>query len=87
MQDLSRRTALALPLVAAPLLNAQAQDWKPTQQVRLLIAAAPGGTTDIMARLLSPRLQSRWGRDEQGAQRAAPRRADDARDDAGAGEL
>ncbi|TCH96201.1 tripartite tricarboxylate transporter substrate binding protein [Roseococcus sp. SYP-B2431] len=61
MPNLSRRAALALPLSATPLLTAGAQEWKPTQQVRLLVAAAPGGTTDIMARLLSPRLQARWG--------------------------
>ncbi|WP_421993765.1 Bug family tripartite tricarboxylate transporter substrate binding protein [Roseococcus sp.] len=61
MQDTTRRAALALPLAAAPLLTARAQDWKPAQPVRMLVAAAPGGTTDIMARLLAPRLQSRWG--------------------------
>lgn len=61
MQDMTRRAALALPFAAAPLLAARAEDWKPTQPVRLLVASAPGGTTDIMARLLAPRLQARWG--------------------------
>ncbi|MDB5411680.1 MAG: C4-dicarboxylate transporter [Rubritepida sp.] len=61
MRSMSRRAALALPLGAALPLVARADDWKPNQPVRLLVASAPGGTTDIMARLLSPRLQSRWG--------------------------
>lgn len=60
MQDLSRRATLALPLATLPL-TARGEEWKPSQPVRMLVAAAPGGTTDIMARLLSPRLQARWG--------------------------
>jgi len=61
MRRITRRAGLALPFGAWPLLAARAEDWKPSQPMRILVAAAPGGTTDIMARLLSPRLQERWG--------------------------
>ena len=61
MTMLSRRAAL----LAAPALllarTASAQSWKPTQQVRIIVPAAPGGTTDIMGRLCAQHLQARWG--------------------------
>ncbi len=64
MTGLSRRATLALPLAAVPLLNrpglAQA-GWRPTQQMRIIVPAAPGGTADISARLLAPWLQSHFG--------------------------
>jgi tripartite-type tricarboxylate transporter receptor subunit TctC len=58
---LHRRTALALPgaLLAAPTL-AQS-DWRPSQPMRIVVPAAPAGTTDIMARLLGQHLQARLG--------------------------
>ena len=62
MAIITRRTALAATL--APLAlprRAAAQAWRPAGQMRLLVNAAPGGTTDIMARMLSAHLQQRWG--------------------------
>ncbi|TWT15329.1 tripartite tricarboxylate transporter substrate binding protein [Reyranella sp. CPCC 100927] len=61
---LSRRTvmagAAALPALAAPAV-VRADAWRPKQAVRIVVPAAPGGTTDIVARLLASHLQQRWG--------------------------
>jgi len=53
-----RRAALALPFLAFP---AHAQTWRAPSQIRILVPAAPGGTTDIMARMIAQHLQARWG--------------------------
>lgn len=53
----NRRTLMA----AAPALALAQAEWRPTQSMRIIIPAAPGGTTDIMGRLLAQHLQSRFG--------------------------
>lgn len=60
MASLTRRAALAAPLITVPGL-ARAQTWRPPGQARIIVPAAAGGTTDIMARLLAQFLQARWG--------------------------
>jgi len=63
----SRRAALAqaagLAAFAFPsaLPSPARADWHPTQTIRIIAPAAPGGTTDLMARLLAQHLQSAWG--------------------------
>jgi tripartite-type tricarboxylate transporter receptor subunit TctC len=36
-------------------------DWRPTETVRLIVPAAPGGSTDVMGRMLAQHLQAAWG--------------------------
>ena len=65
MTLLTRRRALAgAAAIAAPALlsrTALGADWRPTEQVRIIVPAAPGGTTDLMGRLLGQHLQVAWG--------------------------
>lgn len=62
---LSRRRVLAgaASLTAATLgaRRSQAASWRPTEQVRVIVPAAPGGTTDLMGRLVAQHLQVAWG--------------------------
>jgi tripartite-type tricarboxylate transporter receptor subunit TctC len=54
-----RRALLALPLLALPL-PALAQAW-PARPVRVIVPFPPGGTTDVVARLVTTRLSATLG--------------------------
>jgi len=61
---LSRRRVLAgaAGLSAAAILpRSSLADWKPTENIRVIVPAAAGGSTDVMGRLLAAHLQSAWG--------------------------
>ena len=55
----SRRALLAAPMVMA--LPARAQDAYPKAPVKIIVPAAPGGPTDVMARMVQPGLSARLG--------------------------
>ena len=58
MQSSMMSSAVAAVVVAAA--PAAAQDW-PTRPVTMVVAAAAGGTSDVMARILTPRLSELLG--------------------------
>ena len=53
-------TSLIFAATVAVALPAHAQDF-PTRSVTLVVSFAPGGLTDIPARILAPELQQRLG--------------------------
>ncbi|MCS6891862.1 MAG: tripartite tricarboxylate transporter substrate-binding protein, partial [Rhodovarius sp.] len=57
---LTRRLALFGGLAAPALALAQATDW-PNRPVRVIVPWPPGGSTDVLARLLSERLAATLG--------------------------
>ncbi len=55
------RTALAGALLALASLGANAQAW-PTQTVRIIVGFPPGGTTDVIGRLVAQELTESLGK-------------------------
>ena len=53
-------TALTAASVLAPCLARAADEW-PSRQVTIIVPFAPGGATDIVARLLAEELRQRFG--------------------------
>ena len=59
--NLTRRAALAAPLLASLPDIARAQGAWPARPVRMVVPFTPAGTTDVAARILCERLQARLG--------------------------
>ena len=59
---LTRRALIRLAggAVAAPVLPVRADEW-PSRPIRILVGTAPGGSPDIMSRLLGDKIGERIG--------------------------
>lgn len=58
---LSRRLALAAPIILAAPAIGGAQTWAPARALRFIVPFAAGGSADIVARTLQPHLQASLG--------------------------
>jgi tripartite-type tricarboxylate transporter receptor subunit TctC len=68
----TRRHALSAALLLAIGTPTLAQDAWPNKPVRIVVPFAPGGSTDVLARLVGQRLGAVWGRTGVRENHAAP---------------
>ena len=63
MKQLLKRRIFPMTLALMPIMSRQtvAQTWRPAQPVRIIVAAAPGGTLDIHARAAQSFLSTYFG--------------------------
>ena len=63
-RQFSRRNVLAASaalVVPAIWPHGARANWRPTENVRVIVPAAAGGSTDVMGRMLAAHLQTAWG--------------------------
>jgi tripartite-type tricarboxylate transporter receptor subunit TctC len=58
----SWRVVVLVPLVALACARGERRDEWPNRPVRLIVPFGPGGSADVAARLIAPRLAERWQR-------------------------
>lgn len=57
----TRRAALALALATPAIARAQGAAWRPDRPVRIVVPFAPGGATDVVARVMTETMSSLLG--------------------------